>query len=581
MEEDKNRGRVICVAANQEVAKDLITSLSKEGYKISYLINMAPEKMQGITDYYDLSEFAKARGMDLIRPKTYSMEDEATREIFDDLKIDMIIVIGWQRLIPEWLLDKLSIGAFGMHGSSEPLPKGRGRSPMNWSLIENKNKFITHLLRYNKDADSGKIIASQEFAIEEKDTIKDLMYKNQVAQTQLLLQYFPLILSRIVKYKEQPKDVEASYYPKRTPEDGVIDWNWTTRQLFNLVRAVTKPYPGAFTFSDGKKVMIWDACAFDSKVYSEFKMGEILEVFADKSFVVKTKDGSLLVKSYEADYFIPEKGMELESRENASFDKLKEMKGENLSFNKKGYRKILDAAKAANYSIIPFKECETIQDKKFIILRHDIDFSLQFALELAKLEAELGIFSTYFTRARNEFYDPFSEQGKAIVREIFELGHEIGFHWDSRDYSSDADEGKKKFLEDKEKIEAVINKKIISVSQHNPSSTPLIDVSPFVKIDAYDKMFSNHDLIYVSESLAAWRQYTPLDLIKKEKNFHFLAHPLWWIAEGNTMKEKLEFFAGMNESLKEEVSRFHDEAKEMLEHREERDREYQKLRQVI
>ena len=62
-------------------------------------------------------------------------------EMIKSLNIDIIFCMGWQRLIPEWLLNDLSVGAFGMHGSNKPLPHGRGRSPLNWSLIQDKNMF--------------------------------------------------------------------------------------------------------------------------------------------------------------------------------------------------------------------------------------------------------------------------------------------------------------------------------------------------------------------------------------------------------------------------------------------------------
>ena len=140
--------KYIGIAGAQSSTIHLMDALIRKGYIIHYLINPGPEKAHMIADYQDLQGYSEKYDIKLVRPSNYTMKDDKTRLLFDGIIIDILIVIGWQRLIPVWLLKKLSIGAFGMHGSSEPLPKGRGRSPMNWSIIEQKEKFITNLFNY-------------------------------------------------------------------------------------------------------------------------------------------------------------------------------------------------------------------------------------------------------------------------------------------------------------------------------------------------------------------------------------------------------------------------------------------------
>ncbi len=133
------KDKIIAFAGNQYTTRDCMSRLIEAGYKISYLLNMVPEKSSTIAGYADLAAFAIEHDINLYRPRTYSLNNEEDQSNILRFKIDLLIVIGWQRLIPDWFLNSLSIGAFGMHGSSEPLPKGRGRSPMNWGLIEGKS----------------------------------------------------------------------------------------------------------------------------------------------------------------------------------------------------------------------------------------------------------------------------------------------------------------------------------------------------------------------------------------------------------------------------------------------------------
>ena len=122
----------------------------------------------------------------------------------------------------------------------------------------------------------------------------------------------------------QPTAKKAFLLPKRTEEDGVIDWNWKTEYIFNLVRAVTRPYPGAYTFLKSKKITIWNAIPFH--LFPSFKtkrVGEIIAAFDDSTFVVRTNDGALQVLEYEATNWRPKAQQVLHSTKNKSFVKLR------------------------------------------------------------------------------------------------------------------------------------------------------------------------------------------------------------------------------------------------------------------
>jgi len=324
MKQDKT----ISIAGNQTTTIDVLKELLDAGYDISHVINVGPEHAYKISDYVDLSDLSHKYDIPLLCPETYEMDDDESRSLFDDVSIDLLVSVGWQRLFPEWFLDQLTIGAFGMHGSADPLPKGRGRSPMNWSIIEGREQFITNLIKYDEQIDAGKIVGTQQFDIYPWDDIRSLHHKNATAQVQLLLEHLPDLLAGDAELTPQPEDDEPTYYPKRVPEDGVIDWREETDRLSRLIRAVTKPYPGAFTFSEQyEKIYIRKGQPFDSRIkFADREPGTIVATFHDGTFVVKTGDLSLYIREWEAtDQWKPEKHQTFVSRENSSWDELDKM----------------------------------------------------------------------------------------------------------------------------------------------------------------------------------------------------------------------------------------------------------------
>lgn len=326
--ESLNQGKRIGVIGTQSSTMNCIEGLIRGGYTINHLITVMPQLKEGIADYQDLSTFTEKKEIPFTRVATYAMKDKETRERLAGVNLDVIVVVGWQRLIPEWLLDKTPLGVYGMHGSSMPLPKGRGRSPMNWSILEQKDRFYTYLFRYDSGVDSGDIVDLQRFDICPWDTIQSLQHKNTVSQYLLLLKNLPAILNGKIHPIPQDKSVKPSYYPKRTPEDGSIDWkNWAARDIYALIRAVTKPYPGAYTMMNDERIMIWRAAPFDSSIkFTNARPGEIVEVFTDGTFIVQCFVDSLLILEYESEAgWKPKVGEIFQALSNSSWDKLAQM----------------------------------------------------------------------------------------------------------------------------------------------------------------------------------------------------------------------------------------------------------------
>lgn len=162
----------------------------------------------------------------------------------------------YRNLLPEPLIALAPLGAFNLHGSL--LPKYRGRAPVNWMLVNGEREGGVTLHHMVARADAGDIVAQRAVEITDDDDALTLYRKIVPAGAALVRECHPLIVAGRAPRRSQ--DLEAgSYFGRRRPEDGRIDWNWPARRIFNLVRAVTHPYPGAFCFVDGRKLYVWRA----------------------------------------------------------------------------------------------------------------------------------------------------------------------------------------------------------------------------------------------------------------------------------------------------------------------------------
>ncbi|MFW6320595.1 MAG: formyltransferase family protein, partial [Halohasta sp.] len=144
----------------------VLESLLDAGLPITQLVSITPEmgREAGVAKYTDFAPIAEAYDLPIYYPETYGMDD-ADIAFFQDLEADLMIVNGWNRIIPGEVLETFSRGVLGNHGSAFGLPKGRGRSPLNWSLIEDLDRFLLSIIRLDADVDAGAVAATRKFDI--------------------------------------------------------------------------------------------------------------------------------------------------------------------------------------------------------------------------------------------------------------------------------------------------------------------------------------------------------------------------------------------------------------------------------
>ncbi|MBG0776955.1 MAG: methionyl-tRNA formyltransferase [Desulfovibrionaceae bacterium] len=180
--------------------------------------------------------------------------DDALLEALAALEPDLFILAGYGRIIPPRTIALPRVMCLNLHGGR--LPEYRGSSPMNWSLINGERSFSLSVIRVDPGVDSGDVFLDRTFPIGPDDTIADL---HAIADRE-----FPDMLCRVLRDLAQgtatPRVQDADrarYFPMRFPEDGLILWDQcTAEQAHNRVRALTEPYPCAFTYYRGRRVRL-------------------------------------------------------------------------------------------------------------------------------------------------------------------------------------------------------------------------------------------------------------------------------------------------------------------------------------
>jgi len=223
--------------------------------------------------------------------KVTNINDTSVVDQIRALKPDVIFELGWSQIISEGILRIPKKGCIGVHASL--LPKNRGAASLNWALIRGDRKTGVTLFYLAERPDDGDVIAQKEFDIDDRDDISTLHSKSDIASAELLLENIDAIRNETIRrIRQEPGEV--THTARRKPEDGVIDWNTSSRQIYNWIRGQTHPFPGAFTLWKRKKLYIWQS-ETENSVFTG-RPGEIFKIEEKKGIFVITADGLLLIK---------------------------------------------------------------------------------------------------------------------------------------------------------------------------------------------------------------------------------------------------------------------------------------------
>ena len=212
--------------------------------------------------------------------------DEPDYSVVEAAKPDVIFSFYYRSMIDMKILDLAPLGAFNMHGSL--LPKYRGRACVNWAVLNGESQAGVTLHHMAVRADAGNIVAQEAVPIGQDDTSQDVFNRIIPAAGRVLESSLDAILSGSAEGTPQDES-QATKFGRRRPSDGLIDLTKTAKEIHNLVRAVARPFPGAFIEKDNHKVMIWRTHLISSPD----------DAANTPAFILKTRDGLLEVLEWE------------------------------------------------------------------------------------------------------------------------------------------------------------------------------------------------------------------------------------------------------------------------------------------
>lgn len=276
-----------------ESSKEMLQAMIRVNYPISFVFSLDEEISKNVSGYYPIHKIAEENNIPFKKFK--KINDKENVEQIQAIEPDYIFVIGLSQLIKREIIDAAKFGVIGFHPT--PLPKMRGRAANVWQVLLGVHESKCSLFFIDEGMDSGDLLGQENYIIEDTDYAEDVVKKINEAAGKLFRRVLVQIMEGTVKPEKQNEE-EATYLLRRGPEDGLIDWNQPIDDIHRLVRAVSRPFPGAFGMYDGiHPVILWKADVFKNRKYIGMN-GQIAVITEDYMDVV-CKDGLLRVTDYE------------------------------------------------------------------------------------------------------------------------------------------------------------------------------------------------------------------------------------------------------------------------------------------
>jgi len=271
-------GFVTCVQLGLSCMKEIYAA----GGKLDLAITLNDDRAKTKSGRVYLDEFCDERGVELF--KINHINDSETIEVIRTRGIDWLFIIGWSQIARSEVLAAPTHGVLGIHPTL--LPEGRGRAPIPWAILKGLKQTGVTLFKLDEGVDTGEIAAQEILPLAPDETATTLYKRVNDAHRTIIRNAWPALSADAIELRKQDES-RATIWPGRTPEDGRITTDMTVEHVDRLVRATTRPYPGAFTESGGKRVRIWN--------------GKVVKGNddIDKYFLIELTDGQYAATEFE------------------------------------------------------------------------------------------------------------------------------------------------------------------------------------------------------------------------------------------------------------------------------------------
>lgn len=285
---------MIKVALAGSVTSSVVTleKLIQHKFEIVAVFGYEPEKTKSVSGYRNMKSICEENNI-LYIPFTKINKEEHVK-LLQQLQPDVFFVVGLSQLVSQEILDIPKLGCIGFHPTL--LPKGRGRAPIAW-LVLNENKGAANFFLMGEGADDGPVFVQEPFEVSDQDDANSIREKIVKAIGTGLDKWLPA-LKKGEWNPVMQDELKATYYGVRTPEDGWINWELSSFDIDRLIKSAGPPYPGAYTFCKEKKIIITR-----SNIESEYPIrgvvGRVLAVNQERGYLIQCGTGLLWINALD------------------------------------------------------------------------------------------------------------------------------------------------------------------------------------------------------------------------------------------------------------------------------------------
>ncbi|MBA3677889.1 MAG: methionyl-tRNA formyltransferase [Sphingosinicella sp.] len=271
-------GFVTCV----QLGLSCMEAIYEVGGTLHLAVTLQDEQARTKSGRIYLDAFCAEKGIPLL--KSRNINDEAVGEALRSAGLDWLFIVGWSQIAKERVLAAPRLGVLGMHPTL--LPEGRGRAAVPWAILKQLPRTGVTLFKLDTGVDTGDILDQVEIPVTPNATAGELYAAVNDAHIALIKSAYPKLVEGVIEPRPQNHEA-ATVWEGRTPEDGRLDLEGSVWEAERLVRAVTRPYPGAFVELQDGALVVWRATVTDTGVVPE------------GAIPIEFRDGILLALEHE------------------------------------------------------------------------------------------------------------------------------------------------------------------------------------------------------------------------------------------------------------------------------------------
>jgi methionyl-tRNA formyltransferase len=278
----------IALAGSVSFSRVTLEALIRHGAPLAGVLGLDPAASTNVSDYARLDDLARAANAPYLDFTKVNAQEVVA--VLQGWRPDLLFVVGLSQLVGDELLSIPRMGSIGFHPTR--LPEGRGRAPVAWLTWEGKPGAASFFV-LEKEADAGAIFVQEPFDLAPGAYAQEAIEAVRGAISRALDRWLPSLLAG--EWNPVPQDdSHATFWGRRGPEDGRIDWSRPAEEIERLIRTASRPYPGAYTYHRDRKLIVWRASVADLPFRGV--VGRVLQVFGDGALLVQTGGGLLRIE---------------------------------------------------------------------------------------------------------------------------------------------------------------------------------------------------------------------------------------------------------------------------------------------